>query len=78
MRPADSPSDAGEQDRSAIARALELAATARTRTSPNPWVGCVVCADGDFFEGATQPPGGEHAEIVALKAAGGRAEGATV
>ena len=41
-------------------RAIELAAAARTRTSPNPWVGC---RRRDrrrraSFEGATEPPGG--------------------
>jgi diaminohydroxyphosphoribosylaminopyrimidine deaminase/5-amino-6-(5-phosphoribosylamino)uracil reductase len=30
------------------------------------------------FEGATQPPGGPHAEVVALRAAGHRARGATM
>jgi diaminohydroxyphosphoribosylaminopyrimidine deaminase/5-amino-6-(5-phosphoribosylamino)uracil reductase len=53
-----------------MARAMELAAGVRTSTSPNPWVGCViVTADGRRFEGATQPPGGPHAEAVALAAA---------
>ena len=52
-------------------RALALAAGVRRSTSPNPWVGCVIePADrGVSFEGATQPPGGPHAEIVALAAA---------
>jgi diaminohydroxyphosphoribosylaminopyrimidine deaminase/5-amino-6-(5-phosphoribosylamino)uracil reductase len=51
----------------AMARALELAAAARTVTTPNPWVGCViVTCDGRRFEGATRPPGGPHAEAVAL------------
>ncbi len=60
-------------------RAIELAATARTRTSPNPWVGCVIVAtDGASFEGATEPPGGPHAEVVALRAAGAKARGATL
>src|SRR5438270_316771 len=44
-------------------RALELAASVRASTSPNPWVGAVIDPGG--FEGATQPPGGPHAEIVA-------------
>lgn len=52
-------------------RALALAAGVRARTSPNPWVGCiVVCADGAEIEGATQPPGGDHAEAAALRTAG--------
>lgn len=60
-------------------RALEVAASARDRTSPNPWVGCVIVADGGGpgFEGATSPPGGPHAEIVALGRAGSAAGGAT-
>ena len=60
-------------------RAIAAAAGARSRTSPNPWVGCVVeTPQGDTFEGATEPPGGPHAEIVALRAAGTRAKGATL
>jgi diaminohydroxyphosphoribosylaminopyrimidine deaminase/5-amino-6-(5-phosphoribosylamino)uracil reductase len=59
-------------------RALAAAATVRTTTSPNPWVGAVVDAGGDLFEGATRPPGGPHAEIVALGGAGPRARGATL
>jgi len=61
-----------------MGRALELAASVRSRTSPNPWVGCVISNGGELYEGATEPPGGAHAEIVALAAAGGRARGATL
>jgi diaminohydroxyphosphoribosylaminopyrimidine deaminase/5-amino-6-(5-phosphoribosylamino)uracil reductase len=57
-------------------RAIGLAASVRTTTSPNPWVGSVVEPGG--FEGATQPPGGPHAEVVALRAAGDAARGATL
>jgi diaminohydroxyphosphoribosylaminopyrimidine deaminase / 5-amino-6-(5-phosphoribosylamino)uracil reductase len=61
-----------------MARAIELAATVRTTTSPNPWVGCVLrLAGGAVAEGATRPPGGPHAEAVALAAAGEAARGAT-
>ena len=60
-------------------RALAQGATARRRTAPNPWVGAVVVRDGEIIgEGATQPPGGAHAEVEALLAAGDRARGATV
>lgn len=56
-------------------RAIDAADTARLRTAPNPWVGCVVItADGQSFVGATEPPGMRHAEVVALDAA--RAAGA--
>ena len=52
-------------------RAIGVAETARLRARPNPWVGAVlVCADGRVFEGATHEPGGPHAEIAALRAAG--------
>ncbi|MEA2704325.1 MAG: diaminohydroxyphosphoribosylaminopyrimidine deaminase [Actinomycetota bacterium] len=59
-----------------MGRAIALAASVRTTTSPNPWVGCVIEPGG--FEGATRPPGGPHAEIVALDAAGDKAGGATL
>ena len=59
--------------------ALEAASAVRASTSPNPWVGCVVVADdGATFVGATEPPGGRHAEVVALDAAGPASVGATV
>ena len=58
--------------------ALELASRVRADSSPNPWVGCrLVATDGRVFEGATAPPGGPHAEIAALCAAGAAARGAT-
>ncbi|MDQ1444853.1 MAG: diaminohydroxyphosphoribosylaminopyrimidine deaminase [Acidimicrobiaceae bacterium] len=60
-------------------RAVEVAASVRATTSPNPWVGAVVVtADGRTHEGATRPPGGPHAEIVALDAASDAARGATL
>ncbi len=68
-----------DADLAAMRRALGLAASVRTRTSPNPWVGAVVItSEGEWFEGATAPPGGPHAEVVALEAAGERARGATL
>lgn len=57
-------------DQQRMAQAIEAAAAARTRTAPNPWVGAVVTtADGRSFVGATQPPGGAHAEVEALRLA---------
>jgi diaminohydroxyphosphoribosylaminopyrimidine deaminase/5-amino-6-(5-phosphoribosylamino)uracil reductase len=62
--------DLGETDRARMLRAVEAAARVRGTTSPNPWVGCViVTAAGEGFEGATQPPGGPHAEAAAMAAA---------
>ena len=62
-----------------MARAIQLAASVRTSTSPNPWVGAVlVMPDGTTTEGATQPPGGHHAEIMALMQAGPDAIGGTL
>jgi len=60
--------------------AIAAAATVRTSTAPNPWVGAVVVSgDGTIVaRGATQPPGGLHAERVALAAAGEAACGATL
>jgi diaminohydroxyphosphoribosylaminopyrimidine deaminase/5-amino-6-(5-phosphoribosylamino)uracil reductase len=53
-----------------MTRAAALGRGARRRVSPNPGVGCVLAtASGDLFEGATQAPGGNHAEIEALQAA---------
>jgi diaminohydroxyphosphoribosylaminopyrimidine deaminase/5-amino-6-(5-phosphoribosylamino)uracil reductase len=60
-------------------RALARGETARRRSAPNPWVGALVVREGEVVgEGATQPPGGPHAEIEALREAGDRARGATV
>lgn len=60
-----------------MARALELARGALGSTSPNPAVGAVIVRDGSVVgEGCTQPPGGPHAEIVALRRAGKGARGA--
>jgi diaminohydroxyphosphoribosylaminopyrimidine deaminase/5-amino-6-(5-phosphoribosylamino)uracil reductase len=75
--PAPAPGERGE-DLAAMRRALVLASAVRTSTAPNPWVGCVVAAGGEWFEGATAPPGGPHAEITALAKAGDAARGATL
>jgi diaminohydroxyphosphoribosylaminopyrimidine deaminase/5-amino-6-(5-phosphoribosylamino)uracil reductase len=63
----------------AMARARELGQTVLGTTGHNPAVGAVVlAADGTpVGEGATSPPGGPHAEVVALAQAGERARGGT-
>ena len=55
-------------------RAVINASRVRGTTAPNPWVGAVaVTADGAAtFDGATEPPGGAHAERCALTAAAER------
>jgi diaminohydroxyphosphoribosylaminopyrimidine deaminase/5-amino-6-(5-phosphoribosylamino)uracil reductase len=66
-------------DRECMTRAIAAASRVRCITSPNPWVGAVLRTnDGSMFEGATREPGREHAEVVALDAAGDAAEGATL
>ncbi len=60
-------------------RALDLAALALGRTSPNPVVGAVVVKDGQIVgEGYHQKAGTPHAEVHALRQAGAQAAGATV
>ncbi len=69
-------SDAPERH---LRQALRLAARGRYRTSPNPMVGAVVVRDGEVVgSGWHQHLGGPHAEVVALAAAGERAQGATL
>lgn len=62
-----------------MARAVELAHDVEGLTSPNPPVGAVLVRDGTIVgEGSTQPPGGAHAEIMAIRAAGVRAHGSVL
>jgi diaminohydroxyphosphoribosylaminopyrimidine deaminase / 5-amino-6-(5-phosphoribosylamino)uracil reductase len=64
-----------------MGRAMQLAASVRSASTPNPWVGAVlVSSDGSTVlgEGATAPPGGAHAEVTALRQAGDAARGATL
>src|SRR5580698_5938291 len=68
-----------EQDRAHMARALELAARGLYTTDPNPRVGSVVVRDGRVIgEGWHERAGEPHAEVLALRAAGPQARGATV
>ncbi len=66
-------------ERAAMERALDLARGGWGRVAPNPLVGAVVLArDTVVGEGYHAEYGGPHAEVVALKAAGERARGATL
>lgn len=60
-------------------KAIGLAREVLGTTSPNPAVGAVLVKDGvEIGLGATLPPGGKHAEIVALQQAGEASRGATL
>jgi diaminohydroxyphosphoribosylaminopyrimidine deaminase/5-amino-6-(5-phosphoribosylamino)uracil reductase len=66
-------------DREFMARALRLAERGLFTTTPNPRVGCVVVRGGEVVgEGFHERAGDAHAEVNALRSAGGRAEGGTV
>ena len=67
------------QDSVWMAQALRLAERGLYTTSPNPRVGCVLVRDGDIVgEGWHERAGEPHAEVLALRAAGEAARGATV
>src|SRR5215468_1138629 len=68
-----------EFDRSAMQRALELAARGLESTDPNPRVGCVIAQGARIVgEGWHRRAGEAHAEVLALQAAGEQALDATV
>ena len=70
---------ASSAELAAMERALRLAAAVGTLRGPNPRVGCVILDSTDtvIAEGAHLGAGSDHAEVVALNAAGPAAEGAT-
>ncbi len=62
-----------------MAQAISLARLAQGQVSPNPAVGAVLVKNDVIIgQGYTQPPGGDHAEVVALKQAGRESSGATL
>jgi diaminohydroxyphosphoribosylaminopyrimidine deaminase/5-amino-6-(5-phosphoribosylamino)uracil reductase len=71
--------NASDQDRHWMQRALELARRGIAVSSPNPAVGCVILdSTGQLAgEGWHEYDLLDHAEVVALKAAGARARGGT-
>lgn len=71
------PPPAGSPDESWMGYALELAK--KGHPSPNPHVGAVIVLGGEFVAGGHhERVGAEHAETVALRAAGEKAKGATL
>lgn len=65
-------------DHGMMARALQLAERGLFTTSPNPRVGCLLVRDGWIVgEGWHVKAGEPHAEVLALRAAGLKAKGAT-
>ena len=72
-------SERSARDEHYMKLALRLAAKGRGRTSPNPMVGAVVVADGRIVgQGYHRRAGGPHAEVFALREAGGQAAGASL
>ena len=68
-----------EQDEVFMQRALDLAAKALGRTSPNPAVGAVIVRGGRVIgEGFHRRAGLPHAEVEALQRVNGSARGATL
>lgn len=68
-----------DRDIEYMRRALDLAEQGRGRTSPNPMVGCVIVRNGTVLgEGWHQKAGEPHAEVNAIKDAGGDIAGATL
>jgi len=62
-----------------MAEAIKLGRLRKGRTAPNPAVGAVVAAgDKVLGRGFHERAGGPHAEVVALREAGGGARGATL
>lgn len=67
-----------EQDQKFMQLALDLAAKGRFTADPNPSVGCVLVNNGEVVgKGFHFKAGEAHAEVMALREAGGKAKGAT-
>src|SRR6201986_4904138 len=62
-----------DTDRRHLARAIEIAEQGRGKVSPNPLVGAVIAnLDGPIGEGYHRELGAPHAEVEAIRAAGGQ------
>jgi diaminohydroxyphosphoribosylaminopyrimidine deaminase/5-amino-6-(5-phosphoribosylamino)uracil reductase len=68
-----------EHDTRFMEHALSLARKALGMASPNPLVGCVIVNNGEIVgQGFHEYDGRAHAEVLAIKAAGEKARGATM
>jgi diaminohydroxyphosphoribosylaminopyrimidine deaminase / 5-amino-6-(5-phosphoribosylamino)uracil reductase len=57
-------------DAALMSAAVAAAEGIQRQVSPNPGVGAAIrTSDGQVFVGCTQPPGGAHAEVMAIRAA---------
>ena len=66
-------------DKVFMRRAIKLARRAEGWTNPNPLVGAVIVKNGRIVgEGFHQKSGGPHAEVNAIKNAGGQAKNSTI
>ena len=70
---------ASDSDRLFLRAAIELAERGRFTCAPNPTVGCLIVRDGQVIgRGFHQRTGEAHAEVNAMRDAGGDVAGATV
>jgi diaminohydroxyphosphoribosylaminopyrimidine deaminase / 5-amino-6-(5-phosphoribosylamino)uracil reductase len=71
---------ASDVERAAMRHAIAISIDVLGTTNPNPCVGAVVldAAGHVVGEGVTQPVGGDHAEVCALREAGEAARGGTI
>jgi diaminohydroxyphosphoribosylaminopyrimidine deaminase / 5-amino-6-(5-phosphoribosylamino)uracil reductase len=77
--PSQNSEQDSEQDIAMMIRCCELAAQAAGHTAPNPLVGAVITQGTEIVGEGFHPQAGEpHAEIFALRAAGDRAQQATL
>ncbi len=76
---AQASAQASTQDIAMMIRCCDLAAQAAGHTAPNPLVGAVITQGEEIVGEGFHPKAGEpHAEIFALRAAGDRAQNATL
>ena len=75
----NSPAEQRKIDQHYMRIALDLASNGTQTTSPNPRVGCVIVRDGQIIgKGWHHFYGAPHAEVEAVRDAGGNVSGATV